>query len=109
MRTRWCAGSKRSAARCATGWFCAPRFDYARASHRVERRGGDVLFVPETEVQPPLRLRSEVPMQVAEGAAVAEFTLGVNESAAFVLEMAGARDESPSDAPGYVAQRSRIP
>jgi GH15 family glucan-1,4-alpha-glucosidase len=84
--------------------MCAPRFDYARASHRVERRGNDVLFVPETAAQPALRLRSAIPVQLADGAAVAEFTLRAGETAAFVLETARAPDASPSAAPGFVAQ-----
>jgi GH15 family glucan-1,4-alpha-glucosidase len=83
---------------------CAPRFDYARASHRVEMRGRDVLFLPETRSQPAVRLRSEVPVRLTNGAAVAEFTLRTDETAAFVLEMAPSGDASPSDAPGYVAQ-----
>lgn len=83
---------------------CAPRFDYARASHRVELRGRDALFLPETPVQPALRLRSEVPLRLENGAAVAEFTLRANEMAAFVLERAPSGEASPSDAPGYVAQ-----
>ncbi len=83
---------------------CAPRFDYARAAHRVELRGTDVLFLPETSSQPALRLRSQVPVQVADGAAAAEFTLRAEETAAFVLEIASSGDASPSGAPGYVAQ-----
>jgi GH15 family glucan-1,4-alpha-glucosidase len=83
---------------------CAPRFDYARASHRVERRGSDILFVPEAAPQPALRLRSTIPVQTADGTAVAEFTLRAGETAAFVLEIAGPADASPAAAPGYVAQ-----
>jgi GH15 family glucan-1,4-alpha-glucosidase len=83
---------------------CAPRFDYARAPHRAERRGTDILFVPETTSQPALRLRSEVPVQLSDGAAVAEFTLRADETAAFVLEVARSGDASQSGAAGYVAR-----
>lgn len=83
---------------------CAPRFDYAHAPHRVERRGIDVLFVPETASQPALRLRSEVPMHLADGAAVAEFTLRAGETAGFVFEIASQDESSPSAVPGYASQ-----
>ncbi len=68
---------------------CDPRFDYARATHTVERRSDtEILFVGRSGARElVLRLRSSVPMQLAEGAAVAEFTLGADESAWFVLEV----------------------
>ena len=71
------------------GMRCDPRFDYARATHTVERRSDtEILFVGRSGARElVLRLRSSVPMQVAEGAAVAEFTLGADESAWFVLEV----------------------
>src|SRR5262249_29249205 len=48
---------------------CEPRFDYARASHTVERRGDtEVLFVGRSgDGALVLRLRSSVPMQVENG------------------------------------------
>lgn len=63
---------------------CDPRFDYGRAPHVVELRDGEALFLAEGGGA--LRLQSEVPLEVRNGAAVAEFTLKANESAAFVLE-----------------------
>ena len=56
---------------------CDPRFDYARATHTVERRGDrEILFLGRSGAREQvLRLRSSVPMQIAEGAAVAEFML----------------------------------
>ena len=71
------------------GMRCDPRFDYARATHTVERRSDtEILFVGRSGARElVLRLRSSVPMQVAEGAAVAQFTLGADESAWFVLEV----------------------
>ena len=55
------------------GMRCDPRFDYARATHTVERRGDtEILFVGRSGARElVLRLRSSVPMQLAEGAAVA--------------------------------------
>jgi GH15 family glucan-1,4-alpha-glucosidase len=83
---------------------CAPRFDYARASHRLESGKGEVLFISEGADKTTLRLRSEVPMQIQEGAAVAEFQLRSGQTAAFILEDAGQpADDSPSASPDYVS------
>src|SRR4029450_6288732 len=70
------------------GMRCDPRFDYARVTHRVERRADkEILFVGRAGARDlALRLRSSVPMEVAEGAAVAEFKLGADEAALVALE-----------------------
>ena len=83
---------------------CDPRFDYARATHTVDRRSDtEVLFVGRSGAgELALRLRSSVPMQIADGAAVAQFTLGADESAWFVLELA-TDEPSPSVRPDYVS------
>ena len=83
---------------------CDPRFDYARATHSVDRRSDtEVLFLGRAGASElALRLRSSVPMQVADGAAVAEFTLRADESAWFVLEVAIEDEPSPSARPDYV-------
>jgi GH15 family glucan-1,4-alpha-glucosidase len=83
---------------------CDPRFDYARATHTVERKSDtEVLFVGRAGAGAlALRLRSSVPMEIIDGAAVAEFTLHADESASFVLEVA-TEEPSPSAHPDYVA------
>jgi len=83
---------------------CEPRFDYGRVTHTVERRGEtEVLFAGRAGARElVLRLRSSVAMQVAEGAAVAQFTLGADESAWFVLEVVMADEPSPCARPDYV-------
>ena len=88
------------------GMRCDPRFDYARATHTVERRGDtEILFCGCAGARElALRLRSSVPMQVAEGAAVAEFTLGGEESAWFILEVVKAGEPSPCARPDYVSE-----
>jgi hypothetical protein len=48
-----------------------------------------------------LRLRSSVPLQLEQGAAVAEFTLGADKAAWFVLEVVLPNDPSPCDQPDY--------
>ena len=85
---------------------CDPRFDYARATHTVERRGDtEILFSGRAGTRElALRLRSSVPMQVAEGAAVAEFTLGGEKSASFILEVVKSDEPSPCARPDYVSE-----
>ena len=84
---------------------CAPRFDYGRAHHRVEQGDGEVRFICEGANGLVLRLRTSVDTRVENGAAIAEFTLRADESAAFILERVDddARD-SPSAAPDYVSE-----
>jgi GH15 family glucan-1,4-alpha-glucosidase len=78
--------------------ICQPRFDYARATHRVERRPGGAAFLPTpaaggSAALAPLELRASVPLEVEGDAAVAVFHLGPGESAWFAF---GSPDELPS-------------
>jgi GH15 family glucan-1,4-alpha-glucosidase len=82
---------------------CAPRFDYARAGHRVQNKLHEVLFISRGADKTVLRLRSQVPLRVVNGDAIAEFTLHSGEAAAFVLED-GSSSRSPSAAPHYFAE-----
>jgi GH15 family glucan-1,4-alpha-glucosidase len=82
--------------------LCAPRFDYARASHRIEVRGREALFVPEVGGLGALRLRADIPLRLDGDAVVAEFTLRAEESAGFILE--AATTGSPSEALGFVPE-----
>jgi len=84
--------------------YCAPRFDYGRAQHRVEQKDGEVLFVSTGQDKTALRLRTAVPVRVDNGAATAEFTLRTGETAAFILEQASPGVDSPTTAPEYVSQ-----
>ena len=82
---------------------CDPRFDYARATHTAEPRGEtEILFVGRSGASElVLRLRSSVPMQLVNGAAVADFTLRADESVWFVLEVVTAQESSPSERADY--------
>jgi GH15 family glucan-1,4-alpha-glucosidase len=82
---------------------CDPRFDYARATHTAERRSDtEILFHGRAgDGELVLRLRSSVPMRLEAGVATAEFTLGADASAWFVLEVARALEPSPSEQPDY--------
>ena len=83
---------------------CEPRFDYGRATHTAERRSDtEILFIGRAGTSElALRLRSSVPMQLAEGAAVAQFTLGADQSAWFVIEVVMGDKPSPCGQLDYV-------
>lgn len=83
---------------------CKPAFDYGRTAHKIDRRDGEVLFIPDKPSLPPLRLRIETPFEVQDGMVVSEFELGPEETAAFVLEGAGAGSESMSGSADYVSE-----
>jgi GH15 family glucan-1,4-alpha-glucosidase len=82
---------------------CDPRFDYARSPHTADLRSDtEVLFVGRAESRElVLRLRASVPMRLDGGAAVAEFTLGADQKAWFVLEVVLPQEASPSAQPDY--------
>jgi len=67
---------------------CAVRHDYARADTRAALDKNDVLF--SASGQPTLRLASDQGLNVDQKAAVAQFTLKQDETAAFML---GASDD----------------
>lgn len=83
---------------------CKPRFDYGRATHRVEKKKNEVLFCSRGADKTVLRLRNEVPIRMEDGAAVAEFRLRSGETAAFVLEDAQHPGPSRSAGQHYVAE-----
>ncbi|NGX61690.1 MAG: Trehalase [Chlamydiae bacterium] len=64
---------------------CAPRFNYARNSHRVVHQVHSILFIGEGEESLGLKLQSTVPVQIRDSDAYAHFTLKPGESVDFVL------------------------
>lgn len=82
---------------------CAPRFDYGRAGHRLEKKDREFLFIPDRRTLPALRFRSDLPVKKANGKIAAEFTLRAGQCASFILEEARPGEESPSGGPDYVA------
>ena len=82
---------------------CKPAFDYARATHQVEMRDGEVIFTSNGDDGTVLRLRSRLPLHEEDGAIVSEFTLKTGETASFVLENAE-ETVGDSSAPDYVAR-----
>ena len=83
---------------------CSPRFDYGRAHHRIESKQNEVLFISEGPDETVLRLRSQVPVRIENGAAFAEFELRAGQTAAFVLEDAGQNREERSASTDYVSE-----
>jgi GH15 family glucan-1,4-alpha-glucosidase len=80
---------------------CAPLFDYARLAPQVSMESGAVIFAGSPDQA--LRLRASVPVDIHDGAALAEFDLAAGESAAFILEDASCGENSPSADPAYTA------
>ena len=84
--------------------LCQPRFDYGRATHRVMQTYDGILFVSDGPDKTALRLCTEVPVRIEDGAAVAEFTLRSNQSVSFVLEQAVPGEPSPGSSASYVSR-----
>ncbi len=86
---------------------CAPRFDYARARHGVERtEDSEIIFRSRGEDETVLRFLHSIPVDVNDGDVVAEFTLGAGHTAEFILEDAALRkDEATRCDAGYVGGR----
>jgi GH15 family glucan-1,4-alpha-glucosidase len=79
-----------------------PRFDYGRASHKVDLRDGEVLFFGDDGTT--VRLRTDVRLEVVDGVLVGRFRLRAGETAAFVLEQVEDGIPSPSAAPDFVTE-----
>ncbi len=84
--------------------ICAPAFDYGRCAHRLEQRDDGVVFIPQASSLNAIRLRSEVPLEVRAGTAVAEFELGDGETAGFILEAAKEDGASAAQGRDYISQ-----
>jgi GH15 family glucan-1,4-alpha-glucosidase len=80
---------------------CAPRFDYARATHSIERTSAGVVF-SSPSVNAALRLRASVPLEIEGGDAVARFELHGGETAPFILELLVDGPDQACMGPRYV-------
>jgi GH15 family glucan-1,4-alpha-glucosidase len=80
---------------------CKPAFDYGRSGHRIEVNDHEVLFIPDNQKIPGLRLRTELPIQIKDEAVEAHFHLKPGESAVFILEEAVPPEESQSRAEDF--------
>lgn len=96
-------------AKCVRGeinfrMICDPRFDYGRATHKVHAKKTEAVFVSQGKDRTSLRLRSEVPLRIANGTAICEFRLRAGQSAAFILEDASLGQNSPAISPHFVPE-----
>ncbi len=67
---------------------CAPRFQYASVSHLAKEEKDSFVFIPEENVQSPVKLISNKKMHASGQDVTSTFTLGESQSAYFVLEAA---------------------
>lgn len=81
---------------------CAPKFDYGRAEHTIERKSHHLIFIPKKKNLPSVLFRSSVPLRSDNGEARARFKLRSGQTAFFILEEADG--ESPSAHPDYVSE-----
>jgi GH15 family glucan-1,4-alpha-glucosidase len=73
--------------------LCAPRFDYARASHTASRHGDSICFHPQAPACPEMILQATIPLHIHKNDATAEFTLCAGQSASFALGSLVANEE----------------
>ena len=66
----------------------APKFDYARTGHTVEKKNPhEIIFIPDKKNLCALRLRTSVPVKIENGEATAEFKLGAEKTADMLLPL----------------------
>jgi len=79
---------------------CSPRFNYGRDTHKAVQQGTkEVLFHSDGLT---IRLKANVPLQVNDGDATAEFTLKATEATDFVFEIADNKSSAADDLSGMV-------
>jgi GH15 family glucan-1,4-alpha-glucosidase len=81
---------------------CAPRFDYGRATHSIERTSEGVVFSSTSGAA--MRLRTSVPLELDGGDARARFALRSGETASFVLEFLRGGRPTPCGREDYVTE-----
>ena len=74
---------------------CAPRFDYARSSHRAEVAPGAVVFTPDCSTCPRVALHATFPLKIVGGDAHASFTLNPGETAMMAFGQMTADEKMP--------------
>ncbi|MGN6553063.1 MAG: glycoside hydrolase family 15 protein [Verrucomicrobiota bacterium] len=82
----------------------APRFNYGRSGHRIERQKDGALLISDGPDRTALRLRSSVPLRIENGTVSADFTLRGGSTAWFILEEADGSEASRSCARGYISE-----
>jgi len=83
---------------------CAPKFDYGRSKHKIEKTRDGVLFINEGNHPLTLLLRSSVPVEIKNDEGICDFKLSAGETAHFILEEAVKGETSPAGNSHYVAE-----
>jgi GH15 family glucan-1,4-alpha-glucosidase len=88
---------------------CAPRFDYARCSHKAHMDGMIICFEPEDEKCPPMTLHATLPLALEGQDAVAGFTLKAGEKAMFAFGEADSDTEllAPEEIENHFQETAR--
>jgi GH15 family glucan-1,4-alpha-glucosidase len=79
---------------------CSPRFNYGRDTHQTEQRSPKEIVFHSDGLT--IRLKGNIPLQLDNGDAIAEFTLKATEAADFVFEIADNRTSAADDLGGMV-------
>lgn len=80
----------------------APRFNYGRSTHHIERQSDGFVVVSDGPDRTALRLRATVPLRIENDKITANFQLGAGQTAGFVLEEADSGATGRSAAPHYL-------
>jgi len=75
---------------------CAPRFNYARSGHRVQREQGSVCFIPDSSECPGMALHATFPLNIDGADAKASFTLNAGETALMAFGQVDEEEKTPS-------------
>ena len=81
----------------------APKFNYGRTGHTVQRKHDKILFIPDQKQLPVLLFRSDVPLEVRNGEVSVEFALRSPDTASFIMEEAQPGEESRSAHEAYAS------
>ena len=84
---------------------CSPRFNYSRSPHTTEQVSPhEVLFTSTGSDGVAIRLKSTVPLQLADADATATFSLQTGETADFILEHADDQIPPSEELQNYVTK-----
>lgn len=83
---------------------CAPKFDYGRSQHKIEKTREGIFFINEGGHPLTLLLRSSVPVAIKDGEGVCEFKLKAGETAYFILEEVVEGEASPAGEEHYIVK-----
>lgn len=81
--------------------LCDPKFNYGLSSHKASLRKEGVLFEADDESKLTVLLRTDLPLRIDDGAALAEFTLKAGQTLNIIIEKPE-QPVSPISAENYI-------